>query len=53
MTHNQRRNATARRAVIAVHIAPADAARFHFDENFTRTRPRHRYIHHLQPAVFR
>ena len=53
VAHDDRGNAPARRAVVAVHVAPADAAGCHTHQHFARLGPWHWQISHFQVLIFR
>ena len=52
VAHHERRNAAAARAVVAMDVAAADAARAHAHQDVIRMNLRHRHVRDRQLAVF-
>ena len=53
MTHDERRNAAARRAIVAVNVAAADAAGSYANKNLVDGRSGNRYIGDFQISIAR
>ena len=53
VSHHDRRNAAARRSIIAVHITAADSASCNADQDFIWAGRRHRGVCHFQVTVLR
>jgi hypothetical protein len=52
MAHDERRNAPARRPIVAMHITAANAASSYLNQHVARTRLWQRHLRNLELAIF-